>query len=336
MIQRLPSSIVRQLFSILLILGVAGMIIFEMLPYLSGVLGAITLYVLLERFQVTLERKGWKPELAAITLLILSIFVILIPISLIVLMLSSKVAKAIRNSEKVVSVANSYLKELESYTGTNVVDSIDTSQITNWISTTLQSFLGSTFNVFIVVGVLYFLLYYMLVEREDWKRAALEYLPLKKNNAKKIGKDSKGLVASNAVGIPLVALMQGVVALIGFFIFGVDNPFFWFVVTAVGSMIPFIGTAIGILPVTLLLLSQGNTWQAVGLLIYGLVVVGATDNLFRLVIQRKMADLHPLITLFGVLVGVPLFGFIGLIFGPLLISLLLLLVKIYKQEYADA
>ena len=61
--------------------------------------------------------------------------------------------------------------------------------------------------------------------------------------------------------------------------------------------------------------------------------MGSTDNLFRLVVQKRLADVHPLVTLIGVVVGVPIFGFIGLIFGPLLVSLFLLLVKIYKNEY---
>ena len=100
-------------------------------------------------------------------------------------------------------------------------------------------------------------------------------------------------------------------------------------------MIPFIGTAIGIIPVTILLFSQGMEWQAVAMFIYGIVVVGSTDNLVRLYILEKLSSVHPLITLFGVVVGVPLFGFIGLIFGPLLISLFLLILKIYKTEYGN-
>ena len=113
----------------------------------------------------------------------------------------------------------------------------------------------------------------------------------------------------------------------------VPDPFFWFVITTIGSMIPFIGTAIGIIPVTILLYAQGMHWQAVAIFIYGMVVVGATDNFIRLYVLKRLSNVHPLITLFGVVVGVPLFGFIGLIFGPLLISLFLLIVKIYKNEY---
>ena len=141
------------------------------------------------------------------------------------------------------------------------------------------------------------------------------------------------MVRSNAIGIPLVAIAQGIIALIGFLIFGITDPFFWFVIVTVGSMIPFVGTLIGILPVFILTLSTGSEFSAWGILIYGLVVVGSTDNIIRLFVLKKLDNVHPLITLIGVIVGVPLFGFIGLIFGPLLISLFLVIVRIYKKEF---
>src|SRR5690606_37509273 len=122
-------------------------------------------------------------------------------------------------------------------------------------------------------------------------------------------------------------------ALIGFLIFGTEDPFFWFVIVTISSMIPFVGTLLGILPVFLLTLSSGDNFAAWGILIYGFVVVGSTDNIIRLYVLKKLDDVHPLITLIGVIVGVPLFGFIGLIFGPLLISLFIVIVKIYRKEY---
>lgn len=143
------------------------------------------------------------------------------------------------------------------------------------------------------------------------------------------------MVRSNALGIPLVAIAQGIVALIGFLIFGVEDPFFWFVIVTIGSMIPFVGTLIGIVPVFILEISSGNSFTAWAILIYGLVVVGSTDNIIRLYVLKRLDNVHPLITLIGVIVGVPLFGFIGLIFGPLLISLFLVLLTIYRKEYPE-
>lgn len=332
--QPIKPSLFRQIFIILLILLMGWLIFKEMAVYLSGVLGAITLFVLMRSWQGFLvKKKKWPSSLAAGLLMLGSFLVILVPIAGLVLMLTSKIEKAVENSGKVVNIVKGSISDLESKYNFTITDSIDTSSITDWISTNLQGLAGSTFNVFIAISIMYFMLYYMLTNRRTFRESLLEYIPLSEKNLKLIGQDSVDLVKSNAVGIPLVALLQGLVALVGFFIFGVDDPFFWFAIVAVGSMIPFVGTALGMIPVCIILYAAGDVWQAIALAIYGVVVVGATDNLFRLVIQKRLADVHPLITIIGVIVGVPLFGFIGLIFGPILISIFLLIVKIYKQEY---
>lgn len=333
--RKLSPSLVRQLFVILLIVFLGILIFKEIIPYLSGVLGAVTLYVLMRKWMTKLVAKGWKKSLAATVLMLGSFIGILLPVSLIVIMLTSKIGKAVANSEMVIIAIKGQINKYEEALGYDLSNNIDSNAIANWVSTNLQSFAGGTFNAFIAIGIMYFMLYYMLMGNEKLNGMLGSYIPLQKQNASLIVKESDLSVRSNALGIPLVALIQGIIALIGYLIFGVPDPFFWFVITAIGSMIPFIGTAVGIIPVTILLLSQGMEWQAIAILIYGIVVVGSTDNLVRLYILEKLASVHPLITLFGVVVGVPLFGFIGLIFGPLLISLFLLILKIYKTEYGN-
>lgn len=329
----LKPTLVRQLFLIILILFLSILIFKEMAPYLSGVLGAITFYVLLRKWVKKLTNLGWNLNLSVGLLMLLSFIVILVPIGLIVMMLTNKIGKAVANSERVLQALKSQINTWEDDLGYNLSESIDTSSITDWISTQLQALAGGTFNVVIAIGVMYFILYYMLTNRRRLKESLYEYIPIGTNNLKIIGEESATMVKSNALGIPLVALAQGLIALLGFFIFGVPDPFFWFVITAIGSMIPFVGTLLGIVPVTILMFSAGENWQAIGIAIYGLVVVGSTDNIIRLYVLERLANVHPLVTLFGVIVGVPLFGFIGLIFGPLLISLFMLIVKIYKHEY---
>jgi len=85
----------------------------------------------------------------------------------------------------------------------------------------------------------------------------------------------------------------------------------------------------------MLMLSLGKQWQGIATLVYGIVVIGNIDNVMRFVIQKKFADVHPLITVFGVIIGLQLFGLPGLIFGPLMISYFLLGVKIYRKNYVE-
>lgn len=327
-------KVIRQLFTILLILLLGGLIFQAILPYLSGVLGAITIYVLLRAPMAKLVKKGWHPNLAATVLLVISFVCILLPVSGIVFMLGTKIGNAVQNSEKVITAVESQLTKWEDRVGYDLTSDIDAGAISSWLSTKLQGVAGGTFDMFIAIAIMYFMLYYMLTNRRELRESLFEYIPIGKENLKIIGAEVRAMVRSNALGIPLVALAQGVIGLIGFFVFGVNSPFFWAVIVTIGSMIPFVGSLLGILPVFILSLSAGNTFQAWGVLLYGFIVVGATDNIFRLFILKKLDNVHPLITLIGVIVGVPIFGFIGLIFGPLLISLFLIIVRMYKKEYA--
>src|SRR5690606_38493691 len=256
-----------------------------------------------------------------------------IPVAGIILMLTNKIGKAVQNSEEVIHAVKEQLGKIEDQLGYDLNSQIDPSAISGWISTSLQDLAGGTFNAFIAIGLMYFMLYYMFTNRGELKESLKEYIPMDRENLQEIGKEIQTMVRSNALGIPLVAVAQGIVSLIGFLIFGIEDPFFWFVIVTVGSMIPFVGTLLGIVPVFILTLSSGDNFQAWGILIYGFVVVGSTDNIIRLYVLKKLDNVHPLITLIGVIVGVPLFGFIGLIFGPLLISLFMVIVKIYRKEY---
>lgn len=330
----IPPQIIRQVFTILLVLLMGSLIFKELLPYLTGVLGAVTIYVLMRKWMSKLvNKKKWNPSLAATVLMLISFFGILIPIAGIILMLTNKIGRAVKNSEEVVHAVKEQLGKMEDKFGYDLSSQIDPKAITSWLSDNLQTLAGGTFNAFIAIGLMYFMLYYMFTNRAELRESLKEYIPMNRENLQEVGSEVQKMVRSNALGIPLVAVAQGIVALIGFLIFGIEDPFFWFVIVTIGSMIPFVGTLIGILPVFILTLSSGNDFQAWGILIYGFVVVGSTDNIIRLYVLKKLDNVHPLITLVGVIVGVPLFGFIGLIFGPLLISLFMVIVRIYRNEY---
>ncbi|WP_435138730.1 AI-2E family transporter [Formosa sp. A9] len=326
-------QIIRQVFVLLLIVLIGSLIFIEMLPYLPGLLGAITFFVLLQRPMAYLLNKGWNVNLAAIVLLFGSFIGILIPITAVVLLLGKKLNNAVEKSELLIRSIKEQVMVWEDRLGYSFTSNLDLSTVPAWLSENVPDLVGSTFNMMISIAIMYVMLYYMLTNKAALKQALVAYIPISRDNLKIIGRDSLAMVKSNAIGIPLVAFAQGVVALIGFLIFDVNDPFFWAVIVFIGSMIPFVGTLLGTLPVFAMTLIHGDTYTAWAILIYGIVVIGSTDNLLRLFILKRLDDVHPLITLIGVIIGVPLFGFIGLVFGPLLISLFLLILRIYKKKY---
>ena len=180
---------------------------------------------------------------------------------------------------------------------------------------------------------MYFILYFMLVNGRNMEDSLYEYIPLKDGNVELIGKEVKRMVVSNTIAIPLIAFIQGFVGLIGYLIIGISEPFLWFVATSLTAMLPIVGAALVYVPLTIMLLVQGHIGKGIAMGLWGFLLIGLVDNLFRFMLNKKLGDIHPLITVFGVIVGIQLFGFIGLIFGPLLISMFILLLQIYSNEF---
>ena len=138
---------------------------------------------------------------------------------------------------------------------------------------------------------------------------------------------------SNAIIVPLVAGGQGLIAAIGYWIFGMPQPLFWGIMTGCFAIIPIVGSALIWVPAVIFIFLTGESWQAIGLLIYCALVVSLVDNVIRLFLQKRFANVHPIITVFGVIIGLNWFGVPGLIFGPLFVSYFVLLLKIYRAEY---
>jgi len=136
-------------------------------------------------------------------------------------------------------------------------------------------------------------------------------------------------------GIPLLAVVQGIVAFVGYLVFNAPSPLFWGVLTCFATIIPIFGTALVWLPLAGYMALTGAWGPAIGLLLYGGLVVTHVDNVVRFIMQKKMADTHPLVTIFGVFIGLSLFGFMGVIFGPLMLEMFVFCVNIFKKKYLD-
>ena len=180
---------------------------------------------------------------------------------------------------------------------------------------------------------MYFILYFMLMNGRRMDNSLYEHVPLKDTNVVRLGKEIRMMVISNAIGIPLIAFAQGLVGLVGYLIIGVNEPFFWFGVTCIAGMLPVIGAALAYIPLTIIFFANGQNGQGIAMAIFGFGIIGTVDNVLRFTLLKKMGNVHPLTTVFGVIIGLKVFGFIGLIFGPLLISLFMLLLNIYSNEF---
>jgi predicted PurR-regulated permease PerM len=141
------------------------------------------------------------------------------------------------------------------------------------------------------------------------------------------------MVRSNAIGIPILGFFQGLVAVLGYWIFGVENFILLGMLTGIASIVPVLGTMTIYVPLGIITLAGGETGNGIGILLYGLLLIGSIDNILRFTILKTLGNVPPLITVFGVLLGLKMFGMLGLIFGPLILSSVGVLIKVYSNEY---
>ncbi|MFN2439354.1 MAG: AI-2E family transporter [Chitinophagaceae bacterium] len=330
----IDTNVLRQIFSILIILFLGIVLIRELWFFLSAFLGATTFYVLMrERMFYLTERKGWRKSTAAWVLMLLSFFVILVPIGLLGNILYSKISYLVTHSGEMIAALKQGVGTIKDKIGYEIIKPDDINKLGPLVGRLLPKILSVTGNTIAIVAAMYFILYFMLVNGRRMEDNLYEYIPLKDGNVELIGQEVKIMVTSNTIGIPLIALMQGVVGLVGYLIIGIKEPFLWFVATCITAMLPVVGAAMVYVPLSIMLFVQGETGKGIAMTIWGFGLIGLVDNVFRLLINKKLGNIHPLITIFGVIAGIQLFGFIGLVFGPLLISMFILLLRIYSNEF---
>lgn len=325
---------VRQVIFIMIILLLFILLFFELYNFLPAFLGSITLYILLHKWMLFLtEKKKWRKGWTAVGLMLFSLVVILLPVGLLINMLSSKVNYAIQHSNELTIALKKVVFDIEHRYDVVLMSEENINKLGTGLANSLPGILGATFNTLTNVFFMYFILYFMLINSRKMEDALYEHVPLKDENVSRIGKEIHMMVYSNAIGIPLVAFAQGLIALPFYLIIGVQEPFFWFGVTCIAAMLPVVGAALAYVPLGIIFFAADESVKGLLMLIYGFGVIGTVDNVLRFTLLKKLGNVHPLTTVFGVIVGLKLFGFIGLIFGPLLISLFMLLLKIYGSEF---
>lgn len=324
-------------YSLVVLIVVPGLVVFvKLLPFLGGLLGAATIYVLLrgQMRHLTLLR-GWRRGPAAWLLLGEAVFCFLIPISLLVWMVVSRLRHIALDPRVLLSSAKHLAYLLHERTGIDLWQESTLRGVLSEASHLGQWLVGGVAGFSINMVVLLFVLYFMLLGGDRMERYVRELLPFSRGVGSDALHEVRTIVRSNAIGIPLLAVIQGAVALLGYVLFRVPDPLFWGVLTCMATVIPVIGTGLVWLPLSLYLGLSGHPGPAVGLALYGGFVVTHVDNVVRFFLQRKLADTHPLITIFGVIIGLSLFGFMGIIFGPLLLAMLAFCVNVFKREYLD-
>jgi predicted PurR-regulated permease PerM len=320
-----------------LILFSGWLIVSGLWSFVNGLLGAFTLYVLVRGQMVRLTEKRKMKHVTAAILIILEVFVcLLVPVYFVIWMLVGRIQEINVDISQLIATVQHFISLVQEKTGYDLLSAGNIETATSYMTRGVQFVISQVGSLAVTSVVMVFLLYFMLISSKEIERYVYRLLPFTESNKHAVMGEIRNMVRSNAIGIPLLAVIQGVIAILGYWVASVPSPFLFGILTAFATIVPIFGTGLVWVPLVAYLALTGNWIAAIILAVYCAIILINIDNVIRLVLQKKLADTHPLITVFGVILGLRLFGFWGVIFGPLLMSMFFLLVNIFKREYLDS
>ena len=326
----------KQVIFLILLVTLTTVAILELSAYLPGLLGAVAFYILSrENYFQLIYKKKWKKGRAAGLFIVYYILLIGLPLYLAAILLSPRISAFVSNPSTILNTVNNVLMVVQHKIGFSISSENSISNAVNKLGTMIPSLFNSTANLIANLAIMLFLLYYMLYAGAAIEKMLVRIIPLKDENIKLLAAETKTTIKANAIGIPLLSIIQGATATLGYLIFGVKDVALWGFLTGLFSFFPIVGSALIWLPLCIYMYASGNTNMAIGLTFYSVIVTSNIDYFARITIMKKLGDVHPVITMLGIIVGLNLFGFIGLIFGPVIVNYIVVLFHIYMNEFTD-
>ncbi len=318
-------------------MGIVAYVVWQMLtPFISALaLSAIIVTICYPIHRKVIEKVPQKnPTLAALITTILVSIVVIVPFAFIA---SSLVDEAV----SIYSLASDgqvgfeqYFHELEvtiqKYIPGAELNAIEyIKQATTWLAGNVGAIFSGTASTVFLFFIAMIGSFYLFRDGPDFTRKLIVISPLPDNEDELILKRLAGAVRSVAMGTVLVAIIQGMLTGFGFWLFGFERAILWGVIASFGALIPGVGTTIVFIPAILFSLFTGSYITAIGLVVWGTLAVGLIDNLLGPYLMSRGNSMHPFIILLAVLGGISVFGPIGFIVGPVVVSLFMVLLELY-------
>lgn len=324
----------RQIIILSIIIIIGFLMIKHFYNFLPSVLGAVTLYIVSRSnyFYLT-QNKNWPKSWTALLYVLGYTVIIVLPVYIAVVLITPKIVALFSDPVQMLVALQTFANKVKEAIGITLYDAETVKETLQKLANNIPALLTGTANFLTNLVLMFFILYYMLVNGVPMEKYLHNFIPLKKHNLSLLTRETILMIRANAIGIPLLAIIQGLAAMLGYSIFGINEYGVWAFLTGVASLIPIVGTGLIWLPLTIYLFSTGQIGNGIGLGIYSILIIGNIDYVARITLLKKIGDVHPIITILGVIVGLSMFGFLGLIFGPLLISYFIVMMKIYRNEF---
>ncbi|HAD13368.1 MAG TPA: AI-2E family transporter, partial [Saprospirales bacterium] len=254
---QLPATPIRQVFLILLIAGIFGVLFFNLYFFVPALLGAYTLYVLLRTplFFLT-EKWKWSNKASVIVLMILSFITILLPFNWVFSLLSSRIISLFQNSDTLLVNIQNVVRKIEAQYQISLLTPENLKSISDWSVHQVQHILSATVSGLGLFVVMYFILWFMLTEGKKMEQSFFDWMPLRHENVLFVRRHLNDMVWANALGIPMMGVVQGLAGFLIYWLADVPDPWLWFAVTFVSGMMPVVGVSLAYIPLGLLLLAN--------------------------------------------------------------------------------
>jgi len=336
---------------LIMVLGITVIFYFIVKGFLISILLAAIFSGLMHGWYERLSQKlGGRKSLAAALVMFFFVLLVLIPTVAFLVVLVEQAINAGKDFLPLVQaqLANpdSFLELLESRPVihqlfpdqeelmTKINEAVG--RLGGFVAEGLSSVTTGTVQFFFQAFILLFTMYYFLIYGKDYLRTALFYLPLQDQEEKMLLQKFTTVTRATLKGTLIIGVVQGALGGAAMALAGIKNTIFWGVIMAVLSIIPALGPAIVWLPAAIFLVFTGHIVQGIGLLLFGVIVIGNIDNVMRPSLVGKDAELPDLMILFGTLGGLALFGMSGIIIGPVVAALFVTLWEIYGETFKDS
>jgi len=336
--QDMPPKIIEKyfFFTLLFVTFIFAFFIFR--PFwIVLVLGA-SLSIVLYPVYLFLKRTKLPDSLAALLTLLFFIIVLCIPlfgIGSIVFDQSQNLYHSIVNNVNTLHFLDSIGNKINHILPKGITFDLKStiSTFISYLANNIANIFSTTVTALFSFILLLLTIFYLLKDGENWKKTFLKLSPLSDTDDEKILNKISRTINGVIKGYLLIALIQGILMGIGLTIFHVPNGALWAVVAGIAAIIPPLGTAVVSVPAVIFLFMTGHTGLGIGLLIWAIFVVGMGDNLLNPYIVGHKINVPPFLILFSVLGGISLLGPVGILIGPLTVSLLYTLIEIYRSEF---
>jgi predicted PurR-regulated permease PerM len=302
-------------------------------PFFTPIAAAVIIAFMAYPVFAGIQRMTGRPIVSATLVIVGIVLFVIIPVSMIGGVMLSQVNKLDFNEERLSELE----AQVESLTGQEVtlteyfvtIENYVKSEFRNW----LPKVVSITSNFLIGLGIMFFILFYLLLQKDMFIRETIRLLPFSKKGSTKLLTESGHIVRAVLIGQVLTALIQGALGMFSFIVVGVEGAFLWGVLMVVLSLIPVVGAFLVWIPVGAFLLLDGLVWQAIFVFAWGGLIVSQVDNFVRPKLVNQFYNIHPLETFIGIFIGIAQFGMLGIILGPFMVSLFKVLITIFREDY---